>query len=183
MSKKMSTNHNIERLNFLIVDDNKHMRALVKGILHALGSKSIHEATDGADAFKELHHFHADIIICDWSMSPIDGIAFSKMIRTNDDSPNPYIPIIMLTGHTELYRVAESRDAGINEFLAKPISAQALFSRIRLILDQPRPFISEPSYTGPDRRRKTIEWTSEERRITPPNIVKKNSQNRLGKIN
>ena len=46
--------YNLERVNFLVVDDNKHMRALVKSILKALGVQTIFEAGDGADAFKEL---------------------------------------------------------------------------------------------------------------------------------
>ncbi len=152
-------NYNLERLNFLIVDDNKHMRALVKTILLALGVKNTLEADDGADAFKELRHFPADIIICDWNMEPLDGMDFTRMVRTANDSPNPFVPIIMLTGHTEMNRVAEARDAGIHEFLAKPISAKALFSRIRAVVERPRPFIRTGGmlgYFGPDRRRQLM---------------------------
>lgn len=145
--------YNIERLNFLIVDDNKHMRALVKSILHALGSKNTTEASDGADAFKELRHYPADIIICDWNMSPLDGLDFVRLVRTGKDSPNPFVPIIMLTGHTEMNRVLEARDAGVHEFLAKPISAKKLYSRIRAIIEHPREFIRAGLYFGPDRRR------------------------------
>ncbi len=148
------SDYNLERLNFLIVDDNKHMRALVKSILHALGVKNIVEAQDGADAFKELRHFPADIIICDWNMSPLDGMDFVRLVRTGKDSPNPFVPIIMLTGHTEMNRVVEARDAGVHEFLAKPISAKSLYGRIRAIIERPRPFIRAGMYFGPDRRRR-----------------------------
>jgi len=149
-------NYNLERLNFLIVDDNKHMRALVKSILHALGSKNVVEASDGADAFKELRHFPADIIICDWNMDPLDGLDFTRLVRTGKDSPNPFVPIIMLTGHTEMNRVVEARDAGIHEFLAKPISAKGLYSRVRAIIEHPRPFVRAGLYFGPDRRRRSL---------------------------
>jgi two-component system, chemotaxis family, chemotaxis protein CheY len=158
-------NYNLERLNFLIVDDNKHMRALVKGILHALGSKNIREASDGADAFKELRHFPADLIICDWNMSPLDGLDFVKLVRTGGDSPNPYVPIIMLTGHTELVKVIEARDSGVHEFLAKPISAKALYARIRTIIEKPREFIKTKRYFGPDRRRNQGDYKGNERRV------------------
>ncbi|SDE58149.1 response regulator [Rhodospira trueperi] len=156
--------YSLERLNFLIVDDNKHMRALVKTILHALGSKQVQEAADGADAFKELRHFPADIIICDWNMSPLDGLDFVRLVRTGKDSPNPFVPIIMLTGHTEMHRVVEARDAGVHEFLAKPISAKSLYSRVKAIIDRPRPFVRTKTYFGPDRRRRKIEWKGVERR-------------------
>ena len=145
--------YNLERLNFLIVDDNRHMRALLKSLLHALGAKNCIEAVDGADAFKELRHYPADVIICDWHMSPLDGLDFVRLVRTVKVSPNPFVPIIMLTGHTEMNRVVEARDSGIHEFLAKPISAQKLYSRIRAIIGRPREFIRAGMYFGPDRRR------------------------------
>jgi len=147
------SDYNLSRLNFLIVDDNKHMRALVKSILHALGVKNVVEASDGADAFKELRHFPADVIICDWNMSPLDGLDFVRMVRTGSDSPNPFVPIIMLTGHTEMNRVMEARDSGVHEFLAKPISAKKLYTRIRSIIENPRSFVRAGLYFGPDRRR------------------------------
>jgi CheY-like chemotaxis protein len=161
----MPKNLSLDNLNFLIVDDNKHMRALVRSILMTLGAQqhstnsgigtqNIQEAIDGADALKELSMFSADIVICDWNMSPLDGIDFTRMIRTGKDSPNPYLAIIMLTGHTEMGRVIEARDAGVNEFLAKPISAKKIFSRVRSIVERPRKFIRTETYFGPDRRRK-----------------------------
>jgi DNA-binding response OmpR family regulator len=59
----------------------------------------------------------------------------------------------MLTGHTEKQRVTAARDAGITEFLAKPISAKALYQRIVNVVANPRPFIKTKTYFGPDRRR------------------------------
>jgi len=163
-SGKRLGSFSLERLHFLVVDDNKHMRALVKSILYALGCKDVLEAGDGADAFRELRHYAADIIIADWNMQPLDGIDFVRLVRTGKDSPNPYVPIIMLTGHTELHRVQEARDAGVHEFLAKPISAKALYSRIRSIVERPRSFIRTRTYFGPDRRRKQVEYKGKERR-------------------
>jgi len=159
VNKMAEKNYNLERLNVLIVEDNKHMRALVRTILLALGVKNVLEADDGAGAFKELRHFPADIIIADWNMEPLDGLDFTRMVRTAKDSPNPFVPIIMLTGHTEMNRVQEARDAGIHEFLAKPISATSLYSRFRAIIERPRPFIRTAGrfgYFGPDRRRKQL---------------------------
>ena len=62
-------------------------------------------------------------------------------------------PIIMVTGHTEKARVTAARDAGITEFLAKPISAKGLYQRILNVVANPRPFIKTKTYFGPDRRR------------------------------
>jgi DNA-binding response OmpR family regulator len=61
----------------------------------------------------------------------------------------------MLTGHSEKRRVMTARDAGVTEFLAKPISAKGLYQRILNVVVSPRPFIRTKSYFGPDRRRNT----------------------------
>ena len=61
----------------------------------------------------------------------------------------------MLTGHSEKRRVTIARDAGVTEFLAKPISAKGLYQRILNVVVSPRPFIKTKSYFGPDRRRNT----------------------------
>ena len=103
-------------LNLLIVDDSKHMRTLVRTIVNSLGILEVYEAENGEQAYKALEDFPADIIIVDWNMSPIDGIEFTRQVRTNYDSPNAYVPIIMLTGHTQMKRVEIARDAGVNEF-------------------------------------------------------------------
>jgi len=158
--------YNIERLNVLIVDDNKHMRTLVKTILRSLGVRTLIESDDGSDGLRELKVFPADIIICDWVMEPLDGLDFTRMVRTSSDSPNPFVPIIMLTGYTEMSRVVEARDVGVTEFLAKPVSSKKLYSRIKSIIDHPRQFIRIGRYFGPDRRRRdNANYNGAERRV------------------
>ena len=150
----MKENYNIQQLHFLVVDDNKHMSMLIKNLLHALGSRMVAEANAAADAFAELTHFPADIIITDYHMQPLDGLDFVRLVRTGSDSPNPFVPIIMLSGHTEMNKIMQARDAGVHEYLAKPISAKSLYSRIDSIIARPREFIETRSFFGPDRRRR-----------------------------
>lgn len=146
--------YDLTMLKVLVVDDNSHMRTLVRTILNALGIRGVTEAEDGSAAIKILKTTDIDIAICDWQMAPMDGITFTKLIRKSDESPNVYLPIIMLTGHTEMTRVVVARDAGVNEFLAKPVSAKNVYQRIKMILDHPRQFIRTKEYFGPDRRRR-----------------------------
>jgi len=157
--------YNIERLNFLIVDDNKHMTMLVKNLIHALGSRNVSEANDAAEAFTELTHFPADIIIVDYQMQPLDGLDFVRLVRTGSDSPNPFVPIIMLSGHTEMKKIMEARDAGAHEYLAKPISARSLYARINSIISRPREFIKTKTFFGPDRRRRAVSFNGSDRRV------------------
>ena len=95
-----------------------------------------------------------DMIITDWKMEPLDGLDFVRLVRTAQDSPNPYVPIIMLTGYTERKRICEARDVGVNEFLKKPIAITGLRARIINIIKYPRVFIKTTKYFGPDRRRR-----------------------------
>lgn len=146
-----------EYLKALVVEDNQHMRALLRALMSALGITTVYEATNGDDAFEILRDRKPDVILTDLSMKPINGIEFTLQVRNATSSPNPYIPIIMVTGHTERHRVEAARDAGVTEILAKPITAQNLFSRIGEIVDHPRPFVKSVDYFGPDRRRHRAE--------------------------
>jgi two-component system chemotaxis response regulator CheY len=144
------------RLRFLVVDDNAHMRRIVRQLLHGFGSREIYEAEDGAAGLEAFTGHNPDIVITDWAMPIFDGIELTKTIRQPGGNANPFVPIIMLSGHSEKRRVMEARDSGITEFLAKPIAAKALYERILSVVLNPRPFIQTKSYFGPDRRRNVL---------------------------
>ena len=153
------------RLRFLVIDDNAHMRRILRTLLHGFGAREVYEAEDGASGLEAFTHYVPDIIIVDWAMPIFDGLELTQMIRQPGANANPYVSIIMLTGHSEKRRVVAARDAGITEFLAKPISAKALYQRIMTIVLNPRPFIKTRSYFGPDRRRNVnINYVGVERR-------------------
>ena len=141
------------RLRFLVIDDNQHMRRILRTLLHSFGTREVYEAEDGAAGLEAFMHHIPDIVIADWAMPIFDGLELTQMIRQPGANANPYVPIIMLTGHSEKKRVLAARDAGVTEFLAKPVSAKALYQRIMNIVVNPRPFIKTRSYFGPDRRR------------------------------
>lgn len=157
-------NYNLSRLNILIVDDNANMRRVVRNVLHTFGIQNIAEARDGSSALEALRTFKADIAISDWIMEPMDGVAFVRAVRTSPDSPNPFLPIIMLTAHSDAFRVVHARDSGINEFLAKPVSAKLLYLRITSIIEKQRLFVKAGKFFGPDRRRRKVDSDSTERR-------------------
>ncbi|ESQ91337.1 hypothetical protein ABAC460_07150 [Asticcacaulis sp. AC460] len=130
------------------------MRHIMKTVLKGIGVLNPREARDGAEALAVLQHFPADMALVDYSMTPLDGIEFTRMVRTSVDSGNPYLPIIMVTGHSERSRVNAARDAGITEFVVKPLTAKSLLARMEAAVVRPRPFIKCRGYMGPDRRRR-----------------------------
>ena len=155
----------LEKVRFLVVDDNVHMTHLGKTLLKGFGAAHVFEAKNITDAFMRLKHDNIDIIILDYLMSDEDGVDFIRRIRNNTDSPNPFVPVIMLTAHSEKSRVEQARDAGVNEFCAKPITAQEMFRKIVAVIESPRPFVQNSSYRGPDRRRRDDpNYAGEERR-------------------
>ena len=141
------------KLRFLICDDNPHMRRILRTLLHSFGAREAYEAEDGATALEMYTHYVPDIVITDWAMPIFDGLELTQMVRQPGANTNHYAPIIMLTGHSEKKRVIAARDAGVTEFLAKPISAKSLYQRILNVVVNPRAFIKTKNYFGPDRRR------------------------------
>ena len=127
------------RLRFVVIDDNAHMRRIIRTLLHGFGAREVHEAEDGATGLEAFTHHMPDIVITDWAMPIFDGLELTQMIRQPGSNGNPFVPIIMLTGHSEKKRVIAARDAGVTEFLAKPLSAKALYQRILNVVANPRP--------------------------------------------
>lgn len=141
-------------LRVLLVDDNQHMRAIVTTVLAGVGVRHIRETRDGAEALEALKEWPADVAIVDFQMFPIDGVEFIRMVRNAPDSKNPYLPIVMMTGHSERSRVVDARDAGVTEFIAKPLTAKSVLERLQAVIYRPRPYVRAGNYFGPDRRRR-----------------------------
>ena len=141
------------KLRFLVVDDNPHMRRILRALLQGFGSREVHEAEDGAAGLRAFTQYTPDIVIIDWMMPIFGALEFARMIRQPDTNASPFTPIIMLTGHSERKRVTSARDAGVTEFMVKPISAKGLHQRIVNVIANPRRYIKTKTYFGPDRRR------------------------------
>ena len=157
--------YRFDRLKILVVDDNQHMRKLVVAILQAFGTRQIHEAADAQAAWTLLFDHNPDVVLLDWQMPGLSGLDFVKMVRSDPHTPNPFVPIIMVTGHTHIDHVRLARDAGVNEFLAKPVSVKSVLSRLIAVIECPRPFVRTSSYFGPCRRRRqSDEYKGPERR-------------------
>jgi two-component system chemotaxis response regulator CheY len=139
----------IEALKILVVDDDQHMRKVVRTMLAAIGARKVFEAGDAMAGLEIIRHYVPDLVIVDWEMPMIDGIKFVRMVRSPGDFPVPDVPIIMLTGHADRWRVLEAARAGAHEFLLKPVSTKVLQDRIMAILGSPRPLVMRGGSYGP----------------------------------
>lgn len=145
--------YHFERVRILVVEDNKPMLEIIKSLLLTFGVGEVITAKNGAEGYDLFCRHDPDIIIADWMMHPIDGIALCKKIRNRPDSINRFVPILLMTGYSERKRVFHARDAGITEFLVKPFTAQDLYKRLVQIIERPRQFVKSTDFFGPDRRR------------------------------
>jgi CheY-like chemotaxis protein len=139
-------------LRLLVIDDNRQMRTIVGSVLAAAGARHVHFASDGRRGLEVLAQQQIDVVYVDYEMPMMDGLQFISAVRRPGAS-NQFMPIIMLTGHSDRPRLDAARDRGVNEFLCKPVTARSILTRLGAVIMNPRPFIRSPDYFGPDRRR------------------------------
>lgn len=165
---KDASSRDFSSLTVLVVDDSDSMRKLLRAMLWTLKIGRLNEVATAADGLKTLQEIPIDLVITDLEMGSVSGLDLVLMIRSGEDSANRQVPIIMLTGYTDLHLVEQARDVGVDEFIAKPVARDTLRDRIIEISDHLRPFVISKAYTGPDRRRHVQPYNGPERRKQPP---------------
>ncbi len=162
MAKKL----NLAALSFLVVGNNAQERQAAKSILHTLGARNISLVKDGSEAITEMKRFPADVTLCEWDMSPVNGLQFTQRIRAEGKGIGQFAVIIALCGELSQQLVVEARDVGVNDFIPKPMSIGSVTSRLHRVFDNPRDFVRSDTYFGPDRRCRDVAFEGEERRQT-----------------
>lgn len=142
----------IADLSVLIVDDNQYMRKIVRNLLTNIGVRRVFEASDGIDGLDAIRIVSPDVVILDWELPLLNGGEFVRIVRSPGVFPQCDVPIIMLSSYGERWRVIEAVRIGVNEYLRKPVSAQALLDRLTAIIARPRPVVQLGDYYGPEPR-------------------------------
>ncbi len=168
MPDQTDTEAKLGQLRLLIADDNAAMRGIVRTVLAAFGCTQVFEAGTAKQAFETLRCEAIDMLIVDWKMEPVDGVALVRRLRADKSERIAFMPIIMLTAYAEPAKVREARDAGVSEFLVKPFSSEGLYRRLVSIVNRPRPFVRTKQFFGPDRRRFEADFDGDERRHEAP---------------
>ena len=127
----MAKTEGIEKLKILVVDDQPDARSMVRGMLSDMGITQIFEAADGKEAltFADAAIDMIDVVICDWNMPKMTGIALLKQMR----SVMPDLPFLMLTGRGDIESVAEAKSSGVTAYIRKPYSPANLEIKLRVI--------------------------------------------------
>lgn len=145
-----------ERMRVLLVEDHEGQAAALTAVLTALGFKKVRRAINAQMAIEKLQHDKFDLILCDYQLGIVNGLMLVRMIRRPDGIGNPMVPILMVTAHADPDRVSEALNAGVNDFLVKPVSPEALVRALANATERPRAFIKSRDYHGPDRRRRQM---------------------------
>jgi CheY-like chemotaxis protein len=162
-----------ERLSVFLIEDNAFVRNTLKELLRSFGldvrtadngEKGIAYLKDVARTARTGGAGVPDIVISDLVMKPINGLLMLRWMRMAKDSPNRFLPFVMLSGAADFEYVESARDLGVTEFLAKPFSAMSVYEHLLNVIDRPRPFIATKTYFGPDRRRHAGGLSGRERR-------------------
>jgi CheY-like chemotaxis protein len=142
-------------LSALIVDSNNFSRGLIGEILRSLNLTNISSARSEEMAANFLLDRPIDVLLVSWEDGDtLDGLAFVRSLRRFEDDRIRRLPVVFLTSALTRQMVLSGRDAGVDEFLAKPISPLAMRQRLEMVIETPRPFIDCSVYLGPCRRRK-----------------------------
>ena len=128
-----------ESINILVVDDEAFMRTLITRLLRELGVPEVLTAADGKEGLDKLalDGGHVDLVICDLEMPNMDGFEVVAALRADKSLPRPDVPVLILTGHSDVEYVHKAVETGIHGFLVKPVSRESLIERIEAALKSP----------------------------------------------
>ncbi|MGE0631582.1 MAG: response regulator [Pseudobdellovibrionaceae bacterium] len=110
---------------FIVIDDFRTMRVIVKKTLNQLGYSNIIEAEDGAQAFVIMQKAHADgspiqCVVSDWNMPNMSGLELLKKCRLDPNYKG--VPFMLVTAENEQKQVIEAAKAGVSNYIVKPFS-------------------------------------------------------------
>jgi len=118
-------------MHALVVDDSLVIRKILTTYLQRLGFQ-VTSAINGREALDQLHRMErADIALVDWNMPEMDGITFLREVRANVDYDA--LPVMMVTTNSELSQVSQALEAGANEYIMKPFTADMLKEKLELL--------------------------------------------------
>jgi two-component system chemotaxis response regulator CheY len=115
-------------IRVLVVDDQLTMRSLIRATLQQIGFSDIVDAPDGEEGFKSLLERPAHLVLSDFNMPKLDGLALLRAIRSHE--PLRKTAFIMLTGRADKELVQRAAQFGVNNYIAKPFTAAALKQKI-----------------------------------------------------
>jgi phosphoserine phosphatase RsbU/P len=117
-------------VKILAVEDDAVARAVLRQALRKLGHEVV-EATDGAEAWKRLAKDPMRVVVADWAMPVMDGLELCRKIRGATGADYTYFILLTARDATGENQQAAA-DAGVDDFLTKPLNFEELWNRLRV---------------------------------------------------
>ncbi len=133
---KYSIRESQKRLNILIVEDNIINQKVAAHILQKFGN-TVFLANNGIEAIQALKKKEFDLILMDIQMPKMDGLEATKKIRKEEENTGKHIPIIALTAHAMQGDKERCLDAGMDDYISKPLKSEELFEAIDRVIITP----------------------------------------------
>lgn len=147
----------LERLSVLVLDDHRFMQQILRAMLQGLGVRKIVIASAVSEATDHIATERFDLVLADFRLEGAStGADFVKLVRAACERTDRFVPIIACTADTTPAVIQQLRDAGVDEIIAKPLSADALWKKIAAVVNNRRSFIATTHFFGPDRRRRDL---------------------------
>lgn len=121
-----------EKPTILIIDDNNDIRQYERTLLQDY--YFVLEASDGREGLEIARKEVPDLVICDVMMPVMDGLEFTKQLKTN--TATSHIPVIMLTAKNLEEHRAEGYEQGADSYITKPFHSKVLLARVENLLHQ-----------------------------------------------
>ncbi|ALA58557.1 chemotaxis response regulator CheY [Nitrospira moscoviensis] len=121
-------------MKILVVDDMSTMRRIVKNILKQLGFSNLEEAENGQEALAKLRADSYGFVVSDWNMPVMPGIEMLRAIRA--DEKLKHIPVLMVTAEAQKENLIEAIQAGVNNYIVKPFTAETMQDKIAKIFNK-----------------------------------------------
>jgi two-component system chemotaxis response regulator CheY len=112
----------------LIVDDLPSTRLLMKHMLEDMGFSSIIEASSGAEALDKIKQHGVALLVCDCMMKGMNGVELVETLRKTPQHAK--IPVIMVSNNRDVPDIEAAMEAGVDDYIVKPISFHLLKRRI-----------------------------------------------------
>ncbi|MCG8443211.1 MAG: response regulator [Caulobacterales bacterium] len=172
----------LEDVTVLVLDGHRHMRAIIRTLLRGFGARNLVECESIDEAIAALEVSAIDVALVDYYVGEQHGSNFVRAVRKLDQNPHRFMPLISCSASTTMDVIRDMTDAGVDEFLIKPLSARALWQRINIAMEDRRHFVRAPNYFGPDRRRRKDSYEGENKRSQPPKYVEPPSRDKMRKM-
>lgn len=161
----------LKKLKVVIADEDTVLAGVLRKAFLTLGIGKVEIASTAAETLRLFQSGQADFIVTEWQMPDMSGAQLLQHARRHPGTCIPNLPIMVYTAQTQREHVEAARDAGTNEFIAKPFTVFSILEPLERIIDSPKDFIVSKNFIGPERRTKKNTLVNTDRRKHKPTVA------------